>query len=293
MSKILITGATGFIGSKVLHCLIKEYGTDSIVALASSEIKGIKTLPHNDYNFDSDYLVDENIDTIIHIGAFTPKNSSQINDIEKSFSNISNTKKLLSLNLPNLKRIIFTSTLDVYKNAEIITEKSSVEPISLYGYSKLYCEKMIEHFCKNKNILCQILRIGHVFGEGEEKYQKIIPITIQKIISNQQVEIWGDGKALRTFIYIEDVAKAIANAVKLEKSNLINIVGEETISVKNLVEKLIKISGKNIEIIYKNTDTPNRNLIFDNSKLKKLLLTKLVSLEEGLKREYLYVESKK
>ena len=293
MSKILITGATGFIGSKVLHCLIKEYGTDSIVALASSEIKGIKTLPHNNYNFDSDYLAEENIDTIIHIGAFTPKNSLQINDIDKSFSNISNTKKLLSLNLPNLKRIIFTSTLDVYKNEAVITEESLVEPVSLYGYSKLYCEKMIEIFCKNKNIICQILRIGHVFGEGEEKYQKLIPLTIKKIIDNQQVEIWGDGKALRTFIYIDDVAKAIVNAIKLEKSNLINIVGEEAVSVKTLIEKLIKISGKNIEIIYKNTNTPNRNLIFDNSKLKSLLLKNLVSLDEGLRREYLYIENKK
>ena len=150
---------------------------------------------------------------------------------------------------------------------------------------------MIESYAKEKGIICQILRLGHVFGEGEEKYQKILPLTIKKVINNEEIEIWGDGKAIRTFIYINDVAKAIVNSIKNETSEIINIVGEEQITINELVNKIIKISKKDIKINYIHPETKNRNLIFDNTKLKAKLLPNLTKLEEGLIKEYRYMEN--
>ena len=292
--KILITGTSGFIGGKTLEILKEQFKDDEIIALSSVETEGVKTVLHNNYNFDDNYLKENgcsDADVLIHIGAFIPKNSSDVNDIEKNNSNILNTQKLL-FSLNNLKKIIFISTVDVYKTSIVTTENTEILPISLYGWSKLYCEKMIEQYALSKSIIFQILRLGHVFGPGEEKYKKILPLTINKVLNNELVEIWGDGEAIRTFIYIDDVAKAIINSIKLEASNTINIVGNEQITINQLVESIINISNKDIKTMHISTNIPNRNLIFDNSKLKELLLFNLVTFQEGLAEEYKYMKEK-
>ena len=291
---ILITGATGFIGSRVLKKIINECSKDNLVAL-SSKFLNIKTILHNNYNFDENYLLNNgcnDIDTIIHIGAFIPKTSSDVNNINNCASNISSTLKLINSKLPRLKRFIFISTIDVYsEDSYVVSESSEIKPVSLYGWSKLYCEEMIKFFSEEKNIVFQILRLGHVFGEGEEKYNKILPLTIKKIINNEEIQIWGDGKAIRTFIYIDDVVKAIINSIYLQTSNIINIVGEEKLTIKELINKVVKISNKNIKISHVETNISNRNLIFDNSLMKKLLLSEITKIDTGLKKEYHYMEN--
>jgi UDP-glucose 4-epimerase len=154
---------------------------------------------------------------------------------------------------------------------------------------------MIACFAEKYKLVYKILRIGHVFGPGEEKYQKIIPLTILKLLNNEDIEIFGDGEAIRTFIYIDDVVNAILNAVELSDSeNIINVVGEYQITITKLIYELINIHGrKNIKVKYLPSSDRNRNLIFDNSKLKKTLLNKYTPFLEGLRKEYLNMEKKR
>ena len=187
---ILLTGASGFIGKKILEELIITYGKENVVALTSKPIDNIHFLLHNDYHLDSDFftknLPSNKIETIIHAGAFIPKDNSQANDIEKCNSNIYSLQNLLSCNFPSLKKIIYLSSIDVYDvNVKIIAEDTSTAPVSLYGFSKLYGEAMISKWAISKNITYQILRIGHVYGPGEEFFKKIIPITIKKILKKE------------------------------------------------------------------------------------------------------------
>lgn len=292
---ILLTGASGFIGTHLLTALINKYGTNNIVALTSKPIDNVHCIIHNNYSFNADIFIKnnfENIETIIHAGAFTPKNSKESNWIEKCNSNILNTQKLLNSELPNFKNIIFLSTLDVYGNETPLHEKSIIDPASLYGSSKLYCEKMIEVWAKENKKTYQILRIGHVYGPGEEKYQKLIPNTIRKILSDEPVELYGTGEDLRTLIYITDVVQAIINSINLpQKNEIINIVGNEVISVKKLIETIIKLCNKDIVIKQVVSNIPVRNLIFDNAKLITLLGPPKVSLEEGLETEIAYFKN--
>jgi nucleoside-diphosphate-sugar epimerase len=296
--KILFTGCSGFIGSVVLDKAIRKYGNGNLCILTSSQIKkDVKTIIHNNYDFNPNIFIEngaEDIEILVHAGAFIPKNYKEVNDILKCNSNIINTEKLLFAKMPNLKRVIFISTLDVYSESDTILESTQEQPISLYGFSKLYCEKMIENFSNQNNLISQILRIGHVFGPGEEKYEKIIPLTISKILNGKDLEIFGDGEAIRTFIYVDDVAEAIINSIDLCQDNgIINIVGNEQITIKELVEKIVKIhDNKNINIKYIPNSSINRNIIFDNSKLKKTLLNHFTSLEEGLRKEYDYMRNK-
>lgn len=293
--KILLTGASGFLGKHLLHSLINKYGKENIVALTSKPIADCPYLLHKDYNFNEDYFLESNfseIDIIIHAGAFTPKNSATTNDVKLCQTNILNTEKLLSSNLPMLKKFIFFSTLDVYGEDSIINEESIVKPISLYGSSKLYCEKMVEAWAKANNKICQNLRIGHVYGKGEEVYQKIIPSTISKILKNKPIELWGTGEDLRCFIHTSDVVKAITSSLTLiSYVNPINIVNDEQISIIDLINKIIKLSNKQCKINKIASNATPRNLVFDNAKMKKYLWTPKKNFDEGLLEEIQYMES--
>jgi nucleoside-diphosphate-sugar epimerase len=103
--KILITGATGFVGSKVLKELRKKYGDENIIALTSGnktnlEWRNVKVLDSMNYDFNSDYLKInscEGIQALMHIGAWIPKTTAVANDINLATSNITNTYNLLKL----------------------------------------------------------------------------------------------------------------------------------------------------------------------------------------------------
>ena len=293
---ILLTGASGFIGKHLLAALIQEYGKDQILALTSAPLTEANYLLHNGYNFGPDYFIEsgygKQIHTIIHAGAFTPKSGKQANDIEKCNGNIFTANKLLNADLPNLTKVVYLSTLDVYGPAEIISENSLVQPASLYGESKLYVEKMITAWANANNKTHQILRVGHVYGPGEEVYQKIIPITIKKLLQDEPLQIWGTGKEIRSFIYIKDIVSAVLQALKLSTDvGTINLVSSQKITITALVNKLIALSGKNIFPEILPTDVTGRDFVFDNAKMKQFLLSDETPLKDGLLYEWNYMKN--
>ena len=232
--KILITGVSGFIGSRLLKAVCARYGVKNVLALSS---KVQSTCDYVLYNTDYAVATDDidklaQIELVIHADAFTPKNRFDANEVKGCNSNIQFINDLLKLPFPALKKIIYLSTLDVYGEAELISETSELGPASLYGLSKLYCEKMLSSYCDGNNLQCQVLRIGHVYGPGEEKYEKFLPNSIKRIIKEEPIELWGDGSELRSFIYINDVIDACLAAIDLSETvGVINVVGGDRKSV--------------------------------------------------------------
>lgn len=293
--KILLTGATGFIGGYILTALFNKYGSESVVALSSTDIVNVNCVTYKSIqNFEIEKNFFDDITHIIHAGAFIPKDVQQANNLEACFSNIEYTKNLLSHNFKALSRILNISTIDVYTTTnDKLSEKSTVNPISLYGSSKLYCEEMVKEFSeKNQNDYIN-LRIGHVYGPGEEKYKKVLPIAIQNIINNKPLELWGDGSDLRSFIFIDDVVQSILNSLKSAVSNIdINVASGVAISIKGLLNKVIKVSDKSVKVNKRESSHQKRDLVFDNSLLLQTLLDKETDLMHGLKIEYEYMKKK-
>ena len=191
-----------------------------------------------------------------------------------------------------MKTIVYLSSVDVYSQAELTTESTPTLPPSLYGLSKLYCERMVSLFAADKGMTCHVLRIGHVYGPGEEKFAKFLPKAIGNIVDGKPVELWGDGSEIRSFIYIDDVAKAIVKAADLrENVGVINVVGGVAVSIRQIVDRLQEISSKPFEIVVREFNGVKRNLVFDNTKLRKYLLPVESDLMSGLRSEYLHIES--
>lgn len=291
--KILLTGGSGFIGSKILNKLISNNSTSDVIALTSKQLNDVKCIIYkniNDFGLDKDYFND--ITHIIHAGAFIPKNIFEANDQSKCLTNIEYTKELLSFNFKKLEAIIHLSTVDVYASTHNrICENSKIDPISLYGASKFFNEKLVKYYADERGIKHFNLRIGHVYGPGEEKYKKVLPNAIRNVLLNTPIELWGDGSDLRSFIFIDDVVETVINALNTTSDiSDINVVSANSISIKDLLTKIIEISGKNLEILQKPSTHKKRDLVFDNTILISNLLKNETDLTEGLKIEYEYMK---
>lgn len=288
---ILITGASGFIGKHLLKALILNYGKENVIALTSLPLRNARYVLHKGYHFDEDYLLNEGcaeVETIIHAGAFIPKNNSNAAEVNFCNSNIASTASLLNSKFVKLRKVIYLSTIDIYSDEETISENSLISPVSLYGDSKLYCEKMITSWCNKNGLNSHILRIGHVYGPGEHKYQKLIPVTINKILNGSAIEIFGEGNDLRSYIYIRDVVKAIMNSISLKEDvGPINIVSANKITIKEVISKIIKISNTNSEILQFPALGKQRDLTFDNKKMRNHLLAVEEDFDIGLEEEWL------
>ena len=289
-----MTGTSGFIGSRLLQTARAMYG-DNVTAFSSHPSEGNHIVYANRTDFSlapAELALVEDANVLIHAGAFTPKCGTEANQIKSCNSNIAFTEELLALPWLNLKKIIFLSTSDVYTNFDCpISEATLTVPTTLYGMSKLYCERMMSLHAAERGIAIQVLRIGHVYGPGEEQYVKVIPKAIERIIAGGDVELWGEGEELRSFIYISDVVTAILKAVELqEEPGVINVVGGNVISIRDLLEKLIAIGGRQTKIVQQEFSGTRRDLVFDNTKLKRYLLPEESDFTTGLKMEFRQVE---
>lgn len=291
--RVLITGASGFIGSHLVNAACVALGAEDVIAFSSKPAHPCPSIVYHslDLNLSAvDHAMLATVDVLVHVGGFIPKHALQVNAIEECNGNISFTEKLLALPFENLKKIIFISTVDVYEPAELITEATPTLPVSLYGWSKLYCERMMAIFEANHDLVCQILRIGHVYGPGEEKYAKVLPNAIKNILAGDAVELWGDGSEVRSFIYIDDVVATILQAVtKVENLGPINVVGDEAVSIRELLDKVIAVSGKRVAIMPREFNGAKTDYIFNNAKLRKHLLPTQTDLSTGLQAEYAYM----
>lgn len=293
--KILLTGASGFIGGHVLTALISKFGKEHIIALTSNKIPDVNCLVYQSVeNFNLDKNSFDDITHVIHAGAFIPKDSKQGNNIFSCSESIEYTKHLFSYDFKELIKFINVSTVDIYASSnEPISEISNIDPVSLYGSSKLYCEKMAKAFSVQRGISYMNLRIGHVYGPGEEKYKKVVPIAIENILKDKPLELWGKGDDLRSFIYIEDVVDSIINSLDSTLQNLdINIVSGKAISIHDLLYTIIDISGEIVEVKRIESNHETRDLVFDNTLLLSTLLNKETDLIEGLTKEYNYIKAK-
>jgi UDP-glucose 4-epimerase len=192
----------------------------------------------------------------------------------------------------NVKNIIAASSAAVYgiPSDLPLTESSSTLPLSPYGESKLEMEKLISDFSQKHNLNSISLRFFNIFGKGQtDAYAGVITKFMKNIREDKSLVIFGDGSNTRDFIFIEDVVNSIKNAIeKLEgkKGKHYNIATGSFISIKELANLMIAISGKKLDIVFsppKEGDISHSQASIQLPKQELDFFPK-TPLKEGLKR---------
>jgi nucleoside-diphosphate-sugar epimerase len=171
-------------------------------------------------------------------------------------------------------------------------------PDSEYGWEKLFSERLYMSYARNYGLDIRIARFHNIFGEyscynnGKEKYPAAICRKVAEAKSYQGVTIWGDGKATRSFLYIDECIDGIMRLMASNYKEPVNIGSDEIISVEDLARMVIDISGKRLSIDHDmNKPQGVRGRNSDNTLIKELLgWSPSQKLEVGMRRLYSWVE---
>jgi UDP-glucose 4-epimerase len=276
LRKVVITGGNGFIGKHLVNRILM-YDQCSVVLIANKsnsvdrELK--ETMPLTFYTADirdrkavSDIFQDEKADTCIHLAAKISVADSIKNPDETMDINVKGTLNVLEACYNSkVNNFIFTSSAAVYGDVEKlpISENHSLSPLSPYGTSKMLAEQHVFCYNKLKKIQNTIsLRIFNVYGVGQTSESDVITKFATRLSKGLPPIIYGDGNHTRDFISVNDVADAIlfsVRAMEEPKNNyndnlslppVFNIGTGTATSIKELAQKMISISGLELDPIY-------------------------------------------
>jgi nucleoside-diphosphate-sugar epimerase len=233
----------------------------------------------------------EGIDVVFHLGGFTPKATSQADDVARVYEDNLNGTRALIESLPAPPgRFLYASTLDVYappREGEVLDESSRLGPSGLYGASKLFCERLVEGWARRTGWGCAVLRYGHIYGPGESAYRKLIPQAIRSLLRGEPPVLHGGGQAERDYLYVGDAVEAtLRAAARPSDPGPINIVSGRSRPIREIIALLARVTGYDGPIESRGEDTPGRSLRWDPSRMRTLLGEwPLVPLEDGLRCE--------
>jgi nucleoside-diphosphate-sugar epimerase len=257
----LVTGAAGFIGSNLARKILEEnrkvVGIDNFSDLLyPREFKMlrwnelIRNFPDNfvGLNFD---LLNDNFDALANFNITSIFNQAALPGL---ISNWADAKLYYDNNLIALNRLlefarqkpivsfIQASTSSVYGREAIGSEDGITAPISPYGVSKLGAEKLCDAYFRTYGVPTKILRYFSVYGPGQRPDMAFSKI-IKSLIEKQEFPIFGSGNQKRSNTFIDDVVEATLSAeIRMSVGTILNICGDETISLNDVIKVLETIS---------------------------------------------------
>lgn len=297
MKTILLTGATGFLGSRLAELIKNEYADRyEPVLLTSKEILGYRCILHRDYGYSATDFIDGgvfHVDIVIHVGWFVAKNHSDRSDVAKNFSPLENTWHLLT-NLPNIpEQVIFCSSTDVYggtgtdevyKKGGLINEKSPVNLVTLYGLSKYNTELLVRDWAEQHDCKCCILRLGPLYGVGDKRKEYLVGAMLKKAAEGENLSLYADKAMKRNLLYVDDCVRFIMRSIRSEETPaIINVVSSHNPSMLEMVEAICEAADHKIDYDVKDCEHKGKDLAYDASVREQYLGGEAFSLIDGMR----------
>jgi len=309
--RVLITGVAGFIGSNLADRLL-ELGANviSVDNLFNGRLENLDTaLKNKNFEFhkgdirDLNFLLDlfKDVDIVYHQAAFTSvpqsvKMPDNCNDVNvNGVLNILNAARRM-----DVEKVIFASSSSVYGDTPTLPKREDMRrlPISPYGVSKLASEAYMQVYHQIYGLKTTSLRYFNVFGprQRDSPYSGVIAIWLGRIIRDDDLIVFGDGKNSRDYTYIKDVVQANILAAEHDApGETLNIGANLPITLTELAKLMLKITNKeHLNIIY--TDPRPGDIIHsyaDISKAMELIKFKpQYNQEQGLKDYFKWYNNK-
>jgi UDP-glucose 4-epimerase len=305
MSKCIITGGSGFIGSHIVEALCQR-GDEVVVYdnLHSGYLENIQPfitehdveMIHGDI-MDRDHMVEvfDGATSVFHLGALISVPESMAKPVEYVTINaIGSLNVLEACRLAKVKNVVLSSSAAIYGDNPVVPKIESMtpEPKSPYAITKLDGEYYFQMYRAQHGINAVALRYFNVFGPRQDpksQYAAAVPIFIDKALKNEDITIFGDGEQTRDFIYVKDIAQA--NLLAAEKGgDVFNVAWGQRITINDLAKTIIKLTGSSSKIHH----LPERagdikHSMADNQKMvKQLGFAATSTLESGLRDTIAY-----
>lgn len=260
MSRILCTGAAGFISSWIVKELVSQghevYGVDD---LSGGNLRNIREIVnHKNFHFTGYGCEDEKAmdelfdafrpDVVYHLAANAREGASFFQPLSIVKRNtLAYTNVLMNSIKYGVKRIVLFSSIAVMGNqTPPFAEHMPRKPIDLYGLQKANMEQMTEMMAECHGIEYVIFRPHNVFGEGQalnDRYRNAIAIFMNRIMREEPIQIYGDGRQQRAFSYIEDSLPSYIRAMDCPTGHIFNIGNDFPRTVNEIARYTMEAMG--------------------------------------------------
>ncbi|MGB8704677.1 MAG: UDP-glucuronic acid decarboxylase family protein [Gillisia sp.] len=308
MSRILITGAAGFLGSHLCDRFIKEdfevIAMDNLITGDLKNIQHLFKLPNFQfYNHDVTTFVHVPgpVDYILHFASpASPIDYLKI-PIQTLKVGALGTHNLLGLAKEKNARILIASTSEVYgdplvhpQTEEYYGNVNTLGPRGVYDEAKRFMESITMAYHRFHDLDTRIVRIFNTFGPRMRLNDgRVIPAFIGQALRGEDLTVFGDGSQTRSFCYVDDQIEGIYKLLMSDYHYPVNIGNPEEITINQLATEILELTGKDRKVINKDlpVDDPLQRKP-DISKAAELLgWYPKVSRKEGLARTYEYFQN--
>jgi len=300
MSKILVTGGAGFIGSHITESLVNRGhqvivlddlsgGFEENIVSGAEFVKG----SINDNDLVVKLFAKNKFEYVFHLAAYAAEGLSHFIKRFNYNNNLIGSVNLINASVNyGVKCFVFTSSIAVYgASPELpMTEETMPHPEDSYGIAKLAVEQELK-VCKEMFDLDYIIfRPHNVFGERQnigDKYRNVVGIFMNQILQDKPMSVFGDGEQTRAFSYIADLAPIIAESIDVPNAynQIFNIGADQHYSVNQLANSVAKAMGVEPNVAHLPARNEVVNAYSSHDKIRKVFGDrKLVSLDEGLSR---------
>lgn len=278
--KILITGGAGFIGSNFIHYWLKNHKEDYLINLDkltyAGNLENLKLVhSHSHYRFIKGDICDpkivhevmKGIDIVVHFAAESHVDRSIMMPAVFTQTNVNGTLILLEAALKNkVSRFHHISTDEVFGSLGLeekgkFSEISPYLPRSPYAASKASSDHFVRAYWETYGLPITISNCSNNFGPYQHP-EKLIPLAITNILDDKKIPVYGDGRNVRDWLFVEDHCRAIEQILISGKIGETYCIGGLTEDISNLevVKKVIKILGKDEKLIQFVPDRPGHDL---------------------------------
>lgn len=312
-TRALVTGAGGFIGFHLTKYLVDQgyrvCGVDlKRPEYSSSTAHEFRLLDLR--RFDDALIATRNVDEVYHLGA----DMGGIGYITAFHADIArhnvliNAHTLEAARLNGVRRFLFSSSACVYPKYRQDTpdvpplkeeDAYPADPEEGYGWEKIFTEKLCEYYREDYALETRVVRFHNVYGPlgtydgGKEKAPAAICRKVALARDGEEIEVWGDGKQTRSFIYVEDCVEGIHRIMRADYPHPLNLGTDELVTIDQLVDLVAGIAGKRFLKRHEPSRPEGvRGRNSDNSRLRKVLgWEPRTPLREGLVPTYRWIES--
>ncbi|HDQ22821.1 MAG TPA: dTDP-glucose 4,6-dehydratase [Candidatus Uhrbacteria bacterium] len=304
--KLLVTGGAGFIGSNFIHYWLKNHPADFIVNLDkltyAGNLENLKDIENNpnykfvkgdicDFDLVND-LISDNVDLIIHFAAESHVDRSVMSSKEFIRTNVEGTMTLLDAAKNNGGvRFHHISTDEVFGElnfeGKAFTEKSPYNPRNPYSASKAASDHLVRSYYYTHGLPITISNCSNNYGPYQFP-EKIIPLFVTHLLEGKKVPVYGEGKNIRDWIFVDDHSRGVDFVIQKGKiGQTYCLGGDSEITNIELTRKILGLMDQGEEMIEFVKDRPGHDLRYamDYTKAKNELgWEPLVDLEQGLKK---------